>query len=52
MRSQKGQSLVEYAVIGGGILILLLISVQAIQPLLASNMESTRKGLDTPVISP
>ena len=44
---QRGQAIIEYAVIGVGIILVFLLASSLLQPLLRANMEDTRQGLDS-----
>jgi Flp pilus assembly pilin Flp len=47
-RRQRGQALVEYAVIAAAVLLAFVSATLVMQQLLQANMGDTMKGIDTP----
>ena len=48
---QRGQAMVEYAIIGGAIILTFILTASLLQPLLSSSMENTRLGLNAETLS-
>ena len=46
-RKQKGQSLVEYAIIGVAVILVLIIASKGVDRLMKNQVESTKKGLSS-----
>ena len=46
-RKQKGQSLVEYAIIGVAVILVLIVASKGVDRLMKNQVESTKKGLSS-----
>jgi len=51
-RSQRGQALVEYAVIAVAVILAFSAAAVVTQQLLSANVSSTMEGLSSPAMSP
>ncbi len=51
-RQQKGQAMVEYAVVAATILLAFVVSVGVTQRLMGVSLYSTMQGLNSPQMSP